>query len=184
MGGTYITYPFVHTFYALVPPEKYFSTHPGYFSEINGKRVGKDAQLCLTNPDVVKVAIATVFDWIKTHPKANVFSIDQNDGEGYCECKYCKALDEKEGSHSGTLINFVNQIADTIAKVYPKIKLQTLAYAYTVVPPKNIRPADNIMIRLCHYNDCASHPIEGCEVNKPYLDQINQWQDIAKEITI
>jgi hypothetical protein len=184
MGGTYITYPFVHTFYALVPPEKYFAAHPEYFSEINGKRVGKDGQLCLTNPDVVKVAIATVFDWIKTHPKANVFSIDQNDGEGYCECKYCKALDEKEGSHSGTLINFVNQIADTIAKAYPKIKLQTLAYAYTVVPPKHIRPADNVMIRLCHYNDCAAHPIEGCVVNKPYLDQMNQWEHIAKKITI
>jgi hypothetical protein len=185
LGGNYITYPFVHTFYQLVSPEKYFHSHPEYFSEVNGKRIGENGQLCLTNPDVVKVATATVFDWIKTHPKASVFSIDQNDGEGYCKCKNCRALDEKEGSHAGTLLAFVNQIADTVAKVYPKVKLQTLAYAYTVVPPKNIRPADNVLIRLCHYEYCAAHPIESCVINKPFLNQLDQWKQIAKgRITI
>jgi len=185
LGGNYITYPFVHTFYQLVAPGKYFHSHPEYFSEVNGKRIGEDGQLCLTNPDVVKVATATVFNWIKTHPDASVFSIDQNDGEGYCECKNCRALDEKEGSHAGTLLAFVNQIADTVAKAYPKVRLQTLAYDYTVIPPKNIRPAGNVMIRLCHYDYCAAHPIEGCIENKPFLDQLNQWKRIAKgRITI
>ncbi len=185
LGGNHITYPFVHTFYRLVPPEKYFHSHPEYFAEVNGKRVNEKGQLCLTNPDVVKIATATVFDWIKTHPDASVFSIDQNDGDGYCECKNCKALDEKEGSHAGTLLTFVNQIADTVAKVYPKVKLQTLAYAYTVDPPKNIRPADNVWIRLCHYEYCAAHPIASCVVNKPFLNQLEQWKQIAKgRITI
>jgi len=180
LGGSYITYPFVHTFYKLVSPEKYFHSHPEYFSEVNGKRIGKDGQLCLTNPDVVKIAMATVFDWIRTHPEANVFSIDQNDGGGYCECKNCRALDEKEGSHAGTLLAFVNRIADTVAKVYPKIKLQTLAYDYTVVPPEHIRPADNVMIRLCHYDYCAAHPIARCSENKPFLHQLEEWKQIAK----
>jgi len=40
------------------------------------------------------------------------------------------------------------------------------------------------MIRLCHYNECAAHSIEGCAVNKTYLEQMNQWEHIAKEITI
>lgn len=179
LGGNYFTFPFVHTFYQLVSPEKYFSTHPQYFSEVNGKRIGKDGQLCLTNPEVVKIATATVFDWIKAQPEASVYSVDQNDGEGYCECKNCRALDEKEGSHAGTLLHFVNQIADSVAKVYPKVKLQTLAYAYTVDPPKHIRPANNLMIRLCHYEYCSSHPIEGCEVNKPFFNQLNVWKQLA-----
>ena len=34
----------------------------------------------------------------------------QNDGYDFCECPDCKALDEKEGSQSGTVIHFVNQI--------------------------------------------------------------------------
>lgn len=180
LGGSYITFPFVHTFNALVPPEKYFKTHPEYFSEVNGKRTATLAQLCLTNPEVVKIATATVFDWIKTRPEVSVYSIDQNDFGGRCECKHCTALDTQEGSPAGSLLAFVNQIADTVAKVYPKVKLQTLAYDYTVVPPKNIRPADNVIIRLCHYDYCAAHPLTGCIENKPFLEQLDQWKKITK----
>lgn len=188
VGSGNIAYPFVHTFYALVAPEKYGKTHPEYFSEIDGVRVIKETnmggQLCLTNPEVVKIATATVFEWIKTHPEASVYTVDQNDGEGYCTCKNCKALDEREGSQSGTLINFVNQIADSVAKVYPEVTLQTLAYAYTEVPPKTLKPADNVTIRLCHYDYCSAHKLGDCDDHKRYIERLDQWSKIAKRITI
>jgi hypothetical protein len=188
VGAGHEAYPFVHTFYALVAPEKYGKTHPEYFGEVGGVRVVKqtnmDGQLCLTNPDVVKIATATVFEWIKTHPRASVYTVDQNDGHGYCECKNCKALDEREGSHSGTLINFVNQIADSVAKVYPDVKLQTLAYEYTEVPPKTLRPADNVIIRLCHYDYCSAHPLGTCDSHKQYIERLDEWSRISKQVTI
>ncbi len=184
LGGSYITYPFVHTFYRLVPPEKYFKKHPEYFSLVDGKRKGHEAQLCLTNPDVVKIATQTVFRWIKEHPRATVFTVDQNDGYGYCECEQCKKVDEAEGSHSGTLIRFVNQIADSVAKVYPHIKLQTLAYVYTEAPPKHLRPADNVTIRMCHYNYCSAHAMMQCSSHKPFIERLEAWKKIAKRITI
>lgn len=184
LGGSFISYPFVHTFYGLVPPDKYFTDHREYFSMVDGKRKGEEAQLCLTNPEVVKIATATVFRWIKEHPEASVFSIDQNDGYGYCECNNCKKLDDDEGSHSGTLINFVNQIADTVAEVYPDLKLQTLAYVYTEVPPKTLRPADNVTIRMCHYNYCSAHPIGECSSHKPFMERLGAWDKISKQITI
>lgn len=184
LGGSFIIYPFVHTFYSLVPPDKYFASHPEYFSLVDGKRKGHNAQLCLTNPEVVKIATETVFRWIKEHPEAIVFSIDQNDGYGYCECDNCKKLDDAEGSHAGTLINFVNQIADTVAKVYPNIKLQTLAYVYTEIPPKTLRPADNVTIRMCHYNYCSAHPIGKCSSHIPFVKRLEAWDKISKRITI
>lgn len=98
LGGSYICYPFVHTFYQLVPPETYFSTHPEYFSMIKGVRQEHEAQLCLTNPEVVDIAVKTVFRWFEQYPEANLFSIDQNDGYGFCECNSCKALDDAEDS--------------------------------------------------------------------------------------
>lgn len=179
LGGSYITYPFVHTFYQLVSPEKYFRSYPEYFSEVNGKRLGEKAQLCLTNPEVVKIATATVYDWIREQPEANVFSIDQNDYGNYCTCVNCRAIDEKEGSPSGSIITFVNRIADAIHQDYPEVKLQTLAYDYSVDPPKNVRPRENVMIRLCHYQYCSSHPIAVCEVNRPFYNQLKEWEKIA-----
>ena len=49
---------FVHTFNRLVPPEKYFATHPEYFSLIDGKRLKNRSQLCCTNEDVIRILYA------------------------------------------------------------------------------------------------------------------------------
>ena len=185
LGGDYEIYPFVHTSYQLVPPKKYFKRHPEYFSLIDGKRKGHEAQLCLTNPDVLKIATKQVFQWIKDHPGVNLISIDQNDGAGWCQCEKCSAVTEAEGSQSATILNFVNAIADTVAKVYPDVSVQTLAYYYSEKPPKTIRPHKNVIIRLCRYADyCDAHPIEDCEVNKPFIDQINAWHKIAPKIMV
>jgi hypothetical protein len=48
-GGHHTFTYFVHSFYPLIPPDKYFEAHPEWFSEINGKRTHDHAQLCLTN---------------------------------------------------------------------------------------------------------------------------------------
>ncbi len=179
LGGSYEFYPFGHTYDLLVPPEKYFNSHPEFFSLVNGKRVGKDAQLCITNPEVVKVATNTVFDWIQTHPETKTYFVAPNDGKGYCECDKCVAMDIKYGSRAGTLLHFLNQIAGEVGKKYPDKKLITFAYAYTVDPPKNIRPAENVIIMLCHYEYCSAHPIEVCAENKPFYDILNQWKELA-----
>ena len=184
LGGSYVIYPFMHAFYLLVPPEKYFLSHPEYFSEVNGQRKGVDAQLCLTNPEVVKIATEKVFDWIKKHPEVNEFSIYQNDGYGYCECKNCKKVDDAEGSHSGSLLTFINQIADSVAKVYPKVKLLTFAYVYTQIPPRTIRPADNVTIQLCHYEYCSAHAIGNCKSHEPFIELLDQWRKIAKRVMV
>ncbi len=184
MGGGYKIYPFVHTFYNLVHPDKYFESHPEYFSLVNGKRKGHEAQLCLTNPAVVRIAMETVFRWIKEHPDVQVLSVDQNDGSGWCECAECTAIDEAEGSHSGTILTFVNQIADTISKTNPGIRIQTLAYFYSEIPPKNIKPHPIVTIRLCHYEYCCAHSLEGCDSHKVYIERLLAWSKIADRLTI
>jgi hypothetical protein len=184
MGGGYKIYPFVHTFYSLVDPDKYFESHPEYFSLVDGKRLGDDGQLCLTNPDVLRIAIETAYSWIEENPNVSVLSIDQNDGYRFCECDNCKAIDDREGSQSGTILTFANQIADTIGKTNPDLKIQTLAYAYSEVPPKTIVPRPNVTIRLCHYDYCSAHSIEGCENHKVFRERLKAWSKIANQITI
>ncbi|HID11880.1 MAG TPA: DUF4838 domain-containing protein, partial [Candidatus Latescibacteria bacterium] len=78
-GGKIKYSHFVHTFYQLVPPEQYFREHPEYFSLVGGKRTTERAQLCLTNPDVLKIATEAVFRWIEEDPEATIFSVSQND---------------------------------------------------------------------------------------------------------
>ena len=185
LGGEYGIYPFVHTYYQLVPPKKYFEEHPEYYSLIDGKRKGEEAQLCLTNPAVLEIATQQVIKWIEEHPQARIITVDQNDGGGWCQCEKCMAINDAEGSQSGTILKFANAIADAIAQKYPHISIQTLAYYYSEKPPKTIRPHENVIIRLCRYSEyCDAHPIEGCEVNKPFIDQLQSWNKIAPRIMV
>ena len=70
-----------HTMLRLVPPSKYFAAHPEYFALVKGKRVN-NRQLCLTNPDTLKICIARIKQLIKKKPSATIFSISQMDNEG------------------------------------------------------------------------------------------------------
>jgi hypothetical protein len=185
-GGRFVIYPFVHTFSQLVPPEEYYDAHPEYFSLVDGERQkeGDHVQLCLTNPEVLRIATGTVLRWIAEHPEADLFSIDQNDGYGYCECPNCAALDEAEKSHSGTLLHFVNQIADVVAEKHPEVRLQTLAYVYSEVPPKTIRPRPNVTIRMCHYEYCQAHAMGQCDDHNVFVERLEGWSKITDSITI
>ena len=148
--GGHISYQgFVHTFYPLVPPEKYFSSHPEWFSLVHGKRVDNGAQLCLTNPKLREFMVEQVKAQLRQAPDANILSVSQNDCFGACECDNCRALDEREGSHSGTMLDFVNYVAGQIGPEFPNMAVDTLAYQYTRKPPRTLHPRPNVIIRLC-----------------------------------
>jgi hypothetical protein len=108
---------FVHTSNTLVPPDQYFAKHPEYYMMSGGKR--SPQQLCLTNPDVVRIATENLLRILKDNPNTEIVSVSPNDGGGHCTCPNCRAIDDANGSPSGTLITFLNQIAEAVEKVRP-----------------------------------------------------------------
>lgn len=170
----------VHTFNHLVPPEIYFKDHPEYYALRDGKRL--PTQLCLTNPEVVKVVIRNLRREIAQNPGAKYWSVSQNDNRQYCQCDECQALDEKEGSHSGTMINFVNQIAEQ----FPDYMISTLAYEYTRKAPATIKPAKNVNIMLCSIEVRRDLPIaSACDsMSVSFVKDVRDWGRIANDIII
>lgn len=184
-GGKVQYFPFVHTFYQLVAPEKYFKDHPEYFSLIGGKRTVERGQLCLTNPDVLRVAVETVRGWIRDHPEATLYSVSQNDWEGWCECDRCRKVEEEEGgAHSGPILRFVNALAAEIEKTHPEKLIDTLAYWYSEPPPTVTRPLRNVRIRLCPINACEAHPYEKCPYNAEFMQNLRGWSRITDQLYI
>jgi hypothetical protein len=184
-GGKIDYRGFVHTFSYLVPPETYFAAHPEYFSEINGARLGpENTQLCLTHPEVLRIATETVRRWIKESPEATIISVSQNDWHNYCQCAACTALAEKEGSQAGPLLHFVNGIADAIRAEHPDKIIDTLAYQYTRKPPKHVKPAANVAVRLCSIECCFIHPLDTCPANRSFVADIRGWSEICKRLHI
>jgi hypothetical protein len=185
MRGGRIKYQgFVHTFYPLVPPDKYFVSHPEYFSEIDGKRTFERAQLCLTNPAVVDLVTQRVLEWLKELPDATIVSVSQNDWVGRCQCAECSALEADEGSPSGPLIRFVNQVAERVEKFYPEVAIDTLAYQYTRKPPRHAKPRRNVIVRLCSIECSFAHPLGTSQENRTFAEDIEGWSKICNRLYI
>ena len=186
-GGkiTYAGY-FSHSFCLLVPNDPYLKEHPEYFSLVNGERkAGKyDGQLCLTNPEVLKVVTEGVFRWLDENPGARLVSVTQNDNSDYCQCDRCKAVDEEEGSPSGLLLRFINAVADEVVKKRPDVLVDTFAYRYTEKPPKITRPRPNVLIRLSSIKCCQQHRYEHCPRDMEFLKNMREWSKITNHLYI
>lgn len=184
-GGKVEYYPFVHSFNLLVPPEKYFKEHPEYFSLIDGKRRAERSQLCLTNPDVLRVGVESVRRWIAEHPEATIFSVSQNDWTGWCECDNCRRVEQEEGgAHSGPVLRFVNAVAAEIAATHPGKLIDTLAYWYTEEPPAKVRPGANVRIRLCPIGVCEAHPYTKCQYSAYFMKNLQAWSQITNQLYV
>ena len=179
-GGRPAWGSFVHTFNSLVPPEIYFKDHPEYYALRNGKRI--PTQLCLTNPEVLKVVVQNLRKKIAENPGALYWSVSQNDNENYCMCDDCKALNSREGSPSGSIISFVNQVADQ----FPDHMISTLAYEYSRKAPASIRPRKNVNIMLCSIEMRRDIPFADAtdSVSTSFVKDVKDWSNIASDIIV
>ena len=167
----------VHTFELLVPPAEYFKTHPEYYALIDGKR--NPAQLCLSNPEVFDVLVKNLEDAMAQFPKATYWSVSQNDNYGYCRCEKCAKLDEQEESHSGSVLDFVNRVAER----FPDKVISTLAYQYSRKPPRSIVPRENVQIMLCNIESERQAPI-ATNPNDNFGEDLRAWGKLTRDIMI
>ncbi len=168
----------------------YFESHPEYFALRDGER--NSSQLCLTNPDVVKIVTDEVLALLaeKHDPGASlqIVSLTQNDNYNYCQCDKCRAFENAHGGvQSATMINFVNQIADVVkSKGYDNVGIDTFAYQYTRKAPTGIAPRDNMIVRLCTIECCFAHALDdpSCERNTDLMKDLEDWSKICGRIYV
>jgi len=182
-GGKHIYQGFVHTFFPLIPPDKYFEDHPEWFSKIKGKRSHERTQLCLTNEEMRAELIKNLKERLRNNPAATIASVSQNDWHGNCQCSKCVAIEKEEGSPSGLMLRFVNAVSEDIEEEFPNVAISTLAYQYTRKPPKITKPRPNVIVRLCSIECSFSKPLAD-ERNKKFRDDIVGWSKICNRLYI
>ncbi len=162
------------TFSTLIPKAKYFEKHPEWFSLIDGKRV--DSQLCLSNLEMRKEMARNLIALIKRTPGVKHITITQNDNgkNDNCQCDDCRRIDKAEKAPSGLLLQCVNEVADEVAKEYPDVYVNTLAYHYNRESPRITRPRGNVSIQVC-----APFDRERFENDKEFMSTLKTWGRIA-----
>jgi hypothetical protein len=143
-------------------------------------------QPCLSDPEVLKQVIAGVRAALAKDPGARIVSVSQNDNENYCKCEKCAAVEREEGSPAGSLIRFVNAVADDIAADYPNVVVDTFAYTYSRKPPKKTKPRDNVSVMICSYECCFAHPLSdmSCPKNVDFCRDLVAWSKICRKIRV
>ncbi len=188
MGGS-VDYlgGFCHTIGGLCETEKYADSHPEYLALHDGERTAD--QPCLTNPDVLRICTENVLKILeeKHNPDAplQIVSVTQNDNTNYCECENCKAFEASHGGkQSATMLNFVNQIADTVKENgYDNVAVDTFAYQYTLEVPEGITPRENVIIRMCPILCCMAHALDD-ECNKQFYQALEDWSEVCDRLYI
>ena len=183
LGGCIVPLGWCHTFYPFLPPEKYFKDHPEWYSEINGKRTGADAQLCMTSDAMLAELAGNVLEKARQQPHLGMVVVTQNDWQNNCQCPKCKALDDAEGSPMGSLLYGVNKVAEAVGKEFPDFLVATHAYQYSRKPPRTIRPRDNVVIWLCVIERSAPQAINS-DYNRRLMEDLRGWAKVAPRLFI
>lgn len=167
-----------HSYNKLVPADVYFKTHPEYYGLVKGRR--QAAQLCLSNEDVFDIVVSELKKRMVKNPNAIYWSVSPNDDNGYCECDKCRAVDNEQGSPSGSLIRFVNRVA---AK-FPDKLFTTLAYGYTHKAPKNLKPAGNVYVFLSDIDAFRDKPLAEEGTAAAFRNDLKAWAALTKNLFV
>ena len=174
LGGslTYAPSLFVHTI--------------GKLAEINTQYPATAPTPCLTDETVYNTVLSNVLKALQQNPDTKLLSVSQNDNPDYCQCEKCAAIIAEEGSPSGPILRFVNRIAAEVAKQYPNVTIDTLAYNYSLPAPKVTKPAENVCIRLstinCHFNHAIKNA--DCYGCSQFRKAIKEWGAICENIYV
>ena len=150
----------------------YSDDHPEWYPLVNGKRVkmyrnsGRPNEPCTGNPAFRDHAVAVVLQYFKDHPHANVYALDPEDEPAnWCECPLCRATDGDGGkgkwemngqgipkmSMSDRAVDFVNYVAERVAKVYPDKLIELYVYGSYRMGPVRHRVDPHMLLKYCFW---------------------------------
>ncbi len=150
---------------------------------INGEYT--DRQPCLTDEATYQTVLKNLRSKLKEYPDSTIASVSQNDSHEWargCQCPNCKALDDAQGTPMGSLLTFVNRIAEELQPEYPNLAIDTLAYAYTSKVTADLNARENVIIRLCAPACSVSYPLE--TASETFADNLRQWAQRCNRIYI
>lgn len=187
-----------HNLWFWVPPHRHQSTHPEWFSLVDGKRGANLNQLCLctSNPEVVEELVRRVKEFLKTHPDVRIVGVVPEDGIGMCQCEACLAgdVDRRDAfapprdhrtaeGENRSLINryarLLNTVARAIREEFPGVLVGGSAYVNMTLPPRDIPLEPNLVIQVAVYWRDGARPLAPhgtSRLNAFFYDVIRRWR--------
>ena len=177
--------------FATIVPNNLYDKHPEYFPLVDGKRLRGDlhadsteVQRCLSNPDVLAMAIAYTASRFEKDPAVRFASLSANDAGGkhggFCQCENCTAMGP---TPSHQLLAFANAVAKANEKRYPNRGYVFYAYRHTLDPPLGMKAHRNVVPMICPLDECRLHSLHSdCPDIARKRASIQGWHKITGRI--
>ena len=147
-----------HSYFAWLPPDKYFAAHPDYYAAIQD---GKPQSLNVANPEVAEVMAKNIGEFLDRNPEISIVTVWMNDAPAICTTPGCLKM---EGTASPQhqqfarrvsaddqffkcgALKFTNAVARRLRKTHPKVIVNHLAYNELIDAPTDVAPEPNVLV--------------------------------------
>lgn len=147
-----------HNLLNLLPVAKYGKSNPEFYPILNGKRhiptQNIHWQPCFTEPSVIDAVVSNI------PADAKRVSLGVNDGEGFCECSRCIAIDGKKINRVGqpdrtrSYLMFCN----AVARKRPDVEFWINAYWCVLEYPEGIKLEPNLRYAIAYESTQFADP--------------------------
>lgn len=195
-------FSFSHSWAHLIDGNKNFEKHPEWYALIDGKRqpfredkngkaIAAGVQFNSSNPELISYIVDRIRSKYATDADV-IVSLSPNDGSGFCECKYCKALDHPELYksdegyngivYSDRVFTFVSEVARRVRQTHPKVRVGCFSYTYFRPAPRSMKSLDpNVVISFTHQvQTFARNP----ELLKKHQERLEGWLKMGNQIVL
>jgi hypothetical protein len=165
-----------HVLQILMPREQ-FESHPEYFPMgSDGARMAR-GNLCVSNPDAVRIVCAGALTYLREYPEnelLHIWGADVREG-AWCKCPQCKKL-----SPQMQYMKIVNAVAAAGERAAGGVPVAYLAYHDTIDPDPKLRPLPNVWFEWAPRERCYIHSIDdpACAINPRYLESLQRYLEI------
>ena len=184
----------VHTFYRILSPAKYFAAHPDWFLVPDGGTPSShNSQLHMSNPEMRQEFLKLFREILRKSQQdakekgvspPDTFSVSQEDNKiGFAGPNDAALLAKNNGAEAAILLDFINFLADGIKDEFPGVYVDTLAYFSGEKAPTNIRPRENVVIRLTDTTSNLILPVTHPR-NHEFHDNVVAWGKLTQNLRI
>lgn len=166
---------------------KLFEKHPDWFGmDAEGKRRREHGRVfCLSNDKAVEYLVNNFLEYLKARPEIQTYAFWPPDGASWCECPKCAAgasipdrRDKAIGGPADQQAYLLGKVKAAVAKVRPDIRLEIIAYAKAISPPKTQKMDKSVLVDFCPIQQCFEVQINDptSEVNANYVKELRAWR--------
>ena len=153
-----------HTMQTWLPENKYFASHPEYYSLVDedgegAESVRKAPSACISSPGGRRTVIRNICNFLDRCPEVDAVDIWDADMVCYCHCSKClqgvttsrmdgwrkrgqligayaETLEEEilRSAYTSSFIGFLNAVARGVKKKHPNVVISSAIYGQTGVP--------------------------------------------------